>query len=423
MLKRSLAFALLLVLPSFLIAADWPQWRGPLRNDISVEKGLLKSWPADGPKLLWMAEKCGNAYSGMAVVGDVVYSMGADDAKNGNREYVFALNVKDGQEIWRKEIDAKFYSNNWGGGPRCTPTVDGEFLYVIGGGGTIACLKAKDGGVVWSKSATKDLGGNVPGWGYCESPLIDGDKLICTPGGKNGTLAALDKKSGEVIWRSKAATDGAGYGSAIIANCVGIKQYIQFASKGMIGVKADDGKVLWTSKTAANGTANIPTPIVKGDDVFVTSGYGAGCGLVHLASDDKGGITPTTVYDNRDMSNHHGGVILVGDHIFGHSDSKGWVCMEFATGKVVWADRTFGKGSIICADGAFYCFSERDGSVVKIEISTAAWKETSRFKLPKSSKIRSGSGAIWTHPTIANGRLYLRDQDLLFCFDLRGNES
>jgi len=416
--QRIAAFAFVLI-PVAAFGADWPQWRGPDRTNISPEKGLLKSWPADGPKLLWSAKDCGLAYSTVAVVGDTLFSMGADD--KANTEFVFARNVNDGKEKWRTGVD-KYYNNGWGGGPRSTPTVDAGSVYVITGNGTIACLNAEKGTQVWAKSMEKDLGGKKPNWGYCESPTVDGDNVICTPGGDKGTLAALDKKSGEVKWRSKNLTDPAAYSSIVIRTIEGVKQYITMSPKGIVSVAAEDGKFLWRSELGKNGTAVIPTPVVKDNAVFATSGYQAVCGMTRVTKDGTT-FTPEDQYDNRDLVNHHGGVILLGDHIYGHSNTKGWVCMEFATGKVAWNNNQFPKGSIACADGSFYCYSEKDGTVAKIEATPTAWKEQGRFKIPEVSPIRSKKGGVWAHPVISNGRLYLRDQELLFCFDLRDNES
>jgi outer membrane protein assembly factor BamB len=265
----------------------------------------------------------------------------------------------------------------------------------------------------------RDLGGKMmSGWGYTESPLVDGDVVVCTPGGKQGTLAALEKSTGEVRWRSKEFTDEAGYSSLVVSDVSGIRQYVQRTGASVSGVAAKDGRLLWRVAHAAR-TAAIPTPIVSDNYVFSTSGYGAGCILIRLTPDGDG-ITAEQVYANKAMTNHHGGVVKVGDYIYGYSDGGGWTCLEFKTGNVVWKEnRKLGKGSITAADGRLYCYSENDGTVALIEASPEGWKECGRFKIPKQTKLPRKRGKIWTHPVVANGQLYLRDQDLIFCYQVK----
>jgi outer membrane protein assembly factor BamB len=396
---------------------DWPQWRGPNRDDVSTETGLLKSWPKDGPKLLWTYTDAGIGYSGFAVVGNRLYSMGGDEKK----EYVFALDVEKCSLVWQQEI-GDFYTNGNGDGPRATPTVDGEFLYVLGPKGDLVCLDLAKGEKKWAVSLTsKEIGGGVPGWGYCESVLIDGDKLICTPGGSKGTMAAFDKKDGKLIWQSKEITEGAHYSSVVIGNGGGMRHYVQMTGESVFGVDPADGKLLW--KYPRKGpTAAVPTPVVKGDFVFATSGYDAGCHMVSLSADGPGKIKFKEEYTSKDMVNHHGGVVLVGDYLYGYSDSKGWICQELKTGKVIWPEKDrvkLGKGSVTYADGHLYCFDEGHGTVALVEATPKEqWKEVGRFKIPQETK-KTRKGGIWTHPVVANGRLYLRDQDLIFCFDIK----
>jgi outer membrane protein assembly factor BamB len=399
-----------------LRTGDWPQWRGPDRNDVSKETGLLKTWPKEGPKLLWTFADAGVGYAGFAVVGDRLYTMGADDKK----EYVYALDLKTQKKAWSTEIGTR-YTNGRGDGPRSTPTVDGDLLYVIGGQGNLVCCKTAGGEKVWEKSLTKDLGGGIPQWGYTESPLVDGDQVVCTPGGAKGAVAALNKKTGELLWQSKDFTDRAGYSSLVIAEVGGVRQYVQMTGNSVAGVAAKDGKRLW--RFPRNGpVAAIPTPVVAGDLVYATSGYRAGCNLLKL-SPSAGGTKEEEVYANKDMTNHHGGVVLVDDYLYGYSDDKGWVCQEFKTGKVVWESKKLGKGSLTCADGQFYCYSENDGTVVLVEANPKEWKENGQFTIPQKSKLprppQQPRNNIWTHPVVANGRLYLRDQELIFCYDVK----
>ncbi len=390
-------------------AENWPGWRGPDRTDVSQETGLLREWPEGGPKRVWLSEKCGVGYSGFAVVDDNVYTMGAYE----NDERLICLDAKTGDVRWRTVITDAVLENGWGDGPRGTPTVDGDRVYAMAGEGTLVCAKADSGDVVW-KVNMKDFGGRVPNWGYTESVLVDGDKVICTPGGGDGTIVALNKLSGEKIWQSKDFTDRADYSSVIVAEHAGVRQYIQLTQSNLFGVAADDGRVLWTYPWPGR-TAVVPTPIYRDGKVYIASGYGVGCALVELTEDSA-----EEVYENKVMKNHHGGVILVGDHLYGYSDGLGWICQEFETGEQVWAEKNaLGKGAIACADGLLYCVSESNGEVVLIEASPEGWNEKGRFKLDPQSEYRSPRGKIWTHPTIANGKLYLRDQEIVCCFDIK----
>jgi outer membrane protein assembly factor BamB len=408
--------ACLLLASASVRAGDWPQWRGPDRTDVSKETGLLKNWPSQGPKLLWTYRDTGAGYSCPAVVGEHLFTLGADN-KN---EFVLALNVKDGSKVWSTPYAATFQQDR-GNGPRGTPTVDGDFLYAIGGQGELVCVETATGKKQWQKSLRKDLGGDMmSSWGYSESPLVDGDKVVCTPGGKQGTLAALDKKTGAVVWRSKDLTDKAAYASMIVAEVGGIRQYIQLTGNGVVGVAADDGRLLWRYPESAYRIAVIPSPIYHDGDVFATSGYGAGCDLIHLTV-SGGSVKAEKVYANKNMVNHHGGVVLLGEDVYGYSDGRGWTCLDFKTGTVAWSEKNkLGKGSLTCADGQLYCYSEDGGNVVLAEASPTAWKENGRFTIPEKSTIRTKNGTkFWTHPVVANGRLYLRDQDLLFAFDVK----
>ncbi len=387
---------------------DWPQWRGPDRSDVSKETGLLKSWPAEGPKRVWMFENAGAGYAGFAVSDGRVYTLGTRD----NSEIVLALNAADGKEVWATPLSG-ILENGWGNGPRGTPTVDGDHVYALSGNGTLVCATKAAGKVVWTKKMS-DLGGKVPGWGYTESPLVEGDLVVCTPGGAKGAIAAFDKKSGDFKWQSAEFTDGAQYSSIIPVDLNGARQLVQLTMKSVAGVAAKDGKLLWRADWPGR-TAVIPTPIHRDGFIYVTSGYGVGCMQIKVGPDN----TVTGVYTNKVMKNHHGGVILVGDHLYGHADA-GWTCQDFKTGAEVWNHRGFGKGAVAYADGMLYCLEEGSGTVVLVEATPKAWTEKSRFKLDPQSKIRNPQGRIWTHPVISNGRLYLRDQDLIYCFDIKG---
>jgi outer membrane protein assembly factor BamB len=421
--------AALVFVASLAPAADWPQWRGPRRDDVSTETGLLKSWPKDGPKLLWTSSDCGVGYSGPAIVGDRVYCFGAEEAKD--KEFVFALNLADGKLLWKtpiaREQPAKQFMDQWGGGPRCTPTVDGDGIYVLGAQGDLAALDAGSGQLRWQINVVKDLGGKLmSGWGYSESVLVDGDKVVCSPGGGRGTLAALDKKTGKVIWRSTGLTDAAAYSSIVPAEVGGIRQYVQQTGVGVAGVAAADGKLLWRQEGESYRTAVIPTPVVSGNYVYATSGYQAGCMLVKLTPDGAGGIKSEKVYSNRKVQNQHGGVVLFEGHVFGSNGMASgqktlpWTCQDLLTGKVDWQqEKTLEPSGVTFADGHFYCLGQVTGTLVRLKASTAKYEEAGQFTIPKRTTRPSQSGQAWTHPVVAHGRLFLRDQELMFCYDLR----
>lgn len=409
--RSSLGFGIwvwvLLAIPS--LAEDWPQWRGPNRDDVSQEKGLLQEWPEAGPERVWLFSDAGIGYSGFSVVGDTLYTMGARDG----RENLIAIAVENGRQKWATEISTML-ENGYGNGPRGTPTVDGDRIYAMSGTGTLVCAKAADGGIVWTAEMAK-FGGKRPGWGYCESVLVDGDQVVCTPGGSQGAVVALNKSSGDLIWQSKDFAAGAQYASIIIAEHNGKRQYIQLVHEKVVGLNSENGSVLWSSDWHGR-TATVPTPIFHDGYVYITSGYNSGCKLVKLEADG----TTTDVYDDKTMVNHHGGVVLVGDHLYGFSDGKGWICQDFKTGEMVWNERAkLGKGCLTYADGRLYLLDERKGTVALIEPSPDGYNEHGRFTLEPLSQQRSKSGGIWTHPVIANGKLFLRDQEFIYCFDVR----
>ncbi len=401
-----------LALANFSQAADgdWPQWRGVQRDGISIETGLLKEWPANGPALNWKAAGIGAGYSGVAALGGRLYTMG----ENAEGSFVHALEAQSGKILWSTRL-GKAGAPGWGGfaGPRATPTIDGEALYVLSQYGEFACLEQATGKITWQKSLVADLNGPMPEWGFAESPLVDGDKVICTPGGPKGTLAAFDKKTGAEIWRTKGCTDNAHYSSCIIAEIDGVRQYIQLTAAHVVGV-GTDGKILWQAARKGE-VAVIPTPIYKDHHVFVTSGYKAGCNLFKISKTGDA-FQAEQVYAHKDFDNHHGGVVLIGEHLYGHSDKRGWVCQEFKTGKVVWAEKNkFKKGSICAAEGMLYLRAEEgDGAIVLAEATPAGFTEKSRFNQPARSSKNS-----WPHPVISQGNLYIRDQDVLLSYRIK----
>lgn len=595
-----LAFFLAIALPSIAWAqsGEWPQWRGPNRDGISTETGLLKQWPKDGPKVLWQVEDVGIGYSSISIKDGRIYTQGDLDGV----EHVIALDLKDGHRLWAvrpdgaakfldqqvatefkridrnadgvidevealqrfgwdfnawdkgpadatrakrlferldankdgklsyaeagpvlrdhfaridaedktadaaalakdrakaflaeldkdgdgkiskkeaqgsalnsqfdnadqkvagtnrgdgfltaEEMEAHFlkqekgkdgvivpaeleayyarqapkgdgvltqdelrgyyggYRDGTGDGPRGTPTLDGDRVYAESALGDLTCLDAATGKTIWSVNLSRDLQGGRPGWGYSESPLVTGEQLIVTPGGKNGTIAALDKKTGVVVWRSTGVTEGAQYSSPQLVEIGGIKQIVQFAYKSCFGVTADGGKPLWSYSGANNGTANCTTPIVYSDCVFAASAYGTGGGLAKIATEGAA-QKAEQVYFVKKMDNHHGGIVKVGDWMYGFG--SGLVCMNFMTGEIKWQARSVSKGSLVVADGMLYLLGEGH-EMALAEATPDEYRERGRFKLPNRGK------PSWAHPVVLGGRLYIRDLNTLTCYDVK----
>lgn len=389
------------------VDAPWPQFRGPNRDGLSTEKGLLTSWPADGPKLLWTATGMGEGYSSVSVAGGLVLTMG----NQGSAEGVMAVSLETGKTEWGMATGSGF-SESRGNGPRSVPTVDGNLVYALGANGDLACLELASGKVVWKLNILQSTGGSNIKWGISESVLIDGDKLICTPGASGATMIALNKLNGKPIWSSSApAVNQPGYASAVVATIGGVRQYVQFTGQGVIGVKADDGALLWQDGSSANPTANCSAPLVSGNFVFSASGYGTGCSLIEIGG-RPGAMAAREVYRNRNLINHHGGMVLVDGCVFG-CDERALVCLDAKTGEIVWQDRSVGKGSVTYADGHLYVRGE-NGPMALVEANTKQYVEKGRFEPPRSDR------QAWAYPVVAAGKLLLRDQDKLYCYDIGG---
>jgi outer membrane protein assembly factor BamB len=412
-----LSLALLGALGSVSVAADWPQWRGPKRDGISEETGLLKQWPADGPRLLWKNDLVGGGYSTPSIVGKHVYLLGDKDKE----EYLIVLDAATGKEVQRAKIGpvAKEGPPSYPG-VRSTPTVDGDAIYVLGSDGDLICF-GMDGSTKWKKNLKTDFGGKVGQWAYAESPLVDGNAVIGTPGGDKATLVALNKETGATIWQSAVpGGDPAGYASVLPVEVGGVRQYVQFLAKGVVGVDAKTGKFLWRYAKTYDQAATIPTPVFHDDCVFTsTSRRGTGLNRIRLDGDK---VSSEEVYFNFTKLNSTGGVVLVGDYVYGTNDKGHLMCMEFKTGKVRWQDPCVGAASLCYADGMLYVRGqggngfgpEAPAKVALVEPSPEGYKEHGRFVQPNH-----GNRPAWPHPVVANGCLYLRDQGVLFCYDVR----
>ena len=400
----TIAGLVLVSVNAILAAADWPQWQGPDRTRVSRETGLLKEWPASGPTTTWTANGLGAGYGSMAVAGNRVFVQGM----RGRHSIVIALNRADGKEVWSKVLGA-FETNDRGPGPRGTPTVDGDRLYVLSENGDLACLKI-DGSEVWQRNLLRDFGGRQLRWLISESPLVDGAYVVVSPGGPGAGMVKLDKMTGKTVWTAKELSDPAGYSSIVAADVQGVRTYMTFTATAGVGVRASDGKLMFRYPTAANNVANITTPIFSGNKVFFTSAYGTGGGLLDLTA-QNGAVSSKEVYFTREMKNHHGGVVLVDGYLYGYNDLI-LTCLEFATGKMMWRDRSVGKGSVTFADGNLYLQSENN-VVGLAEATPTGYREKGRFTIPDKGL------PSWAHPVVSDGRLYVRNQDTMIVYDIR----
>ena len=423
---RPLLFAAVVTLIGSLAQGqvpDWPQFRGPHSDGKSTETGLLKTWPEEGPKMLWKIEGLGRGYSSISIVDGTIYTMGDRETDGGDEvQFVIAYDLKTQKELWATRVGPP----HGGGGPRCTPTVDGDLLYVIGTAGDLVCAAAATGKVRWRKNFESDLGGKMmSGWKFSESPLVDGDQVVCTPGGKDATIVALNKLTGSLIWKcavpdiGSRGKDGAGYSSLVLAEIDGVRQYLQILGRGAVGVETASGRFLWGYNRVANGVANITSPVARGNHVFVTTSYKTGCALLKLTKDgEKMAVEEVYFLGPDKFENHHGGVILEGDYIYGGDGQNNGtpVCLELLTGKIVWKKDAPERGSaaIVFADGMLYFRYDASGLMVLVEATPDGYKIAGKFTPP------GGGGKAWPHPVIHDGKLYLRHNNLLMCYDVSG---
>ena len=381
---------------------DWPQWRGPQRDGVSAEKGLLKQWPTGGPRLAWQAAGAGDGYSSFSVSGGRLFTLGAREGT----EYVLAFDVASGKRLW-DVAHGKRFNNDRGDGPRATPTVDGDRVYAFGTSGDLTVLEAATGKVVWTQNVLSKFGGSNINWGLSESPLVLSDRVLIQAGGRGASVVALRKTDGSEIWRTQ--SDEPGYSSAIVHEVGGVREAVFFTAERVMGIAVDDGRLLWSYNRVANRTANIATPIVRGSRVFVSSDYGTGAALLELSAAGKG-VSAREVYFTNEMRNHHASSVLIGDYLYGFSSAI-LTAMHFDTGKVAWRDRSVGKGSLVSADDRLYLFSE-NGVVGLAEPNPGGYREHGRFE------IRKGRLPTWSHPVVSGGKLFIRDQDAIYAYDV-----
>jgi outer membrane protein assembly factor BamB len=387
------------------VSSDWPQWRGPDRSGLSPETGLLQTWPKGGPAVVWAASDLGAGYGSVSVAGDRVFVQGMRNRQS----VVMSLSRADGRVVWTRPLGASG-NNDRGPGPRSTPTIDGDRLYVLTENGHLACLRATDGSVVWQRNILTDFRARNINWLLSESPLVDGSRVIVSPGGRGAGMVALDKMTGKTVWESKELSDEAGYASPIVADVHGVRTIMTLTADAGVGVRASDGKLMWRYRNVANRTANVATPVYGGNRVFYSSAYGTGGALLSLRA-ANGEVRAEEAYFTRDMQNHHGGMVLVNGYLYGFNNAI-LTCLEFATGKMMWRDRSVGKGALAAADGHLYVVSENN-VVGLVEATQTGYREKGRFG------IRDQGLPSWAHPAISDGRLFVRNQGTLTVYRIR----
>jgi outer membrane protein assembly factor BamB len=418
---RLLEATLFFILPcAVLPAADWPTFRGPQRTAVSPDTGLLQSWPTEGPPLVWEAQGAGRGYASLAITGGRIYTLGdGSSAADDKDEYLLCFDQASGKLVWKTKTGPAYTSDQPDRqSSRSTPTVQGELVCALTPQGELVCCDTATGAERWRKSLKREFNGKkADSWVYSESVLIDGDQLVCTPGGTQATMVALNKQSGDLLWKCVRENDrGAGHASIVIAEIGGTKVYVQTTGSGALGVRAVDGKLLWSYEIDRT-IAVIPTPIVRGDLVFFTAGYKRGGALLKQLPLPDGEIKIEEIYPiNPKLANKHGGVVLVGDCLYGDSDDAGLpFCADLLTGEIKWQKRASGKRSaaFAAADGCLYIHFQ-DGTMVLAKADPAEYKETGSFKVPGS-----GERPSWSHPVIVDGKLYLREDDRILCYDVK----
>ncbi len=366
---------------------------------------MLASWPAGGPPRVWTSSEIGRGYSSIAVARGRVYTTGSIGAD----EFLFALDASDGGEVWRFRT-GDTYENERGGGPRSTPTVDGDRVFVLGASGELWAVSV-EGRALWHLPILETFQVSNLAWGLSESPIVEGGKVIIATGSAGGSVVAFDRDSGAIVWQSKGLVEAPGYASAIAVTVGGVRQIVHSLAEHVVGIRARDGELLWSYAGASNPWSNCTTPIFRDDRVFVTSAYDTGGALLKLTS-TRDQTDAAEVWFTRDLMNHHGGVVLVDRFLYGFSKSV-LTCLDFATGELQWKDRSVGNGSVIAADGMLYVLSQR-GRVALVRTTPESYQEVSRFELEPDENPR------WAHPAIADGRLYIRDGDRIHCYGVKG---
>ena len=398
-----IALAVAIVAAGAAPAADWPWFRGPGLDGISRETGLLRAWPESGPRELWRAP-LGEGYSGISVVGDRAYTLYV----TGGKEILGVFDTATGRELWNYPV-GKAWKDMMGSGPRSTPTVADGIVYVLGAHGTLAAVDTATGRELWRQELSETLGARPPTWGISTSPLVEGDMLILDAGGRGGhSVVALDRGTGKLVWHSE--SDKAGYAMPLPLVIGDSRQVVMFTGTQVLGVDPADGTVLWKRPWKTSYDVNAATPVfIPPNRLFVASGYSTGGALFELEP-TAAGTRVTELWTHPKMRNQFSSSIYHEGHIYGF-DNATLKCLDARTGEEKWAVREgFGHGSLTLADGHLYVLGDR-GKLALVEATPDGFREKSAFQ--------ALSGKCWTVPTLAGGRLYLRNEKELVALDVR----
>jgi outer membrane protein assembly factor BamB len=389
-------------------AAEWPQWQGAQRDNRSPDTGLLKTWPAGGPPLLWQRAGLGaRGFSSVSVAGGLIYTSGAK--ADSPQSLVTALDMNGGIK-WQSANGSEFLKSH--GGTRATPTIDGGLVFVLNGTGRLGCFDAATGAEKWAVDLVASYGGVIPTWGYSESVVTDTDRVYVTAGGTKAGMVAFDKRTGALVWQTE-PTLAASYCPPLLLDYGGVRQIITGTGVEFVGVRVSDGKILWRFPSTNQHKVHATTPVFQDGGLFLTSGYGYGSVLLDLKVEGET-VTATKRWEYKPLDNQHGGVVLLDGCVYGHGDRGGWTCLDFKSGQVKWSDKTIGKGSLTYADGMLYCFAERDGTLSLVRATPEKFDLVCSFKVPKG-----GVKEFWAHPVVLDGRLYVRHSDVLYCYDVK----
>jgi|GEM_PF-205704 len=387
-------------------AHSWPQFHGPARDNISHEKGLAKTWPDGGPPLLWTARGLGHGFSSVSIAGGIICTAG----NIGDNTVVTALDMS-GKELWRA-VNGLAWRGSYPGS-RSTPTIDGPRVYHQNPLGNIVCVDADTGKVTWEKDVLTAVRSKSTKWALAESLLIDGDRLISTPGGRETCMVALDKQTGEFIWKAPSVMELAGYSSPLLVEFDGLRIVVALTAKAIIGVGIEKGDLLWHVKHESYADENVLLPIHHDGEIFISTLQAGSVKWRIVKKDGKVGLEE--VWRTKELDNHHGGVLLLDGYLYGTSLFKNrdkWVCVDWETGSKKYATKGVGKGSLTCADGMFYTLSI-DRLMGLVKPSPEVFELVSAFEIPEG-----GEGKSWAHPVVCNGRLYVRHGEFLYVYNV-----
>lgn len=388
------------------------QWRGLDRSGHYAGEKLPERWPAGGPELLLHVSDLPESYSSVVVKDDIIYTTGVE----GDDEILTALNLE-GKILWNT-----IYGKAWEGSfspARCTPTIEADHAYLISGGGSLACVHLKDGSLAWSVDGYSTFGAAHGTWGTAESPLIIGNRMIYTPCGEQTTVVALDKNTGSTIWSSESINEESSYASPVLMEWAGMQLIVTLTANYVIGMNAADGEILWKldysaiDKPMMGGDINPVTPLIKGKEIFVTSGYNHVGVMLELADDCR---SVSLKWVSKEMDVHHGGVVEVDGYIYGSNylniRNGNWICLDWESGEVMYDQEWQAKGQVITADGKLICYEEKRGNIALVKVTPDGFRPLSEFR------VEQGNGPHWSHPSLYQGRLCLRHGKSLLVYQM-----